>query len=125
MKNRQYLITIVIIILLTNIPAILILPVFFKSGLGWITGSLVSIINFLWLAKNVKQSLDVSGSKAKIRAMKGSLLRYLFLAVYTLLLMTFVKPNILTFGLGLLSAQIAIYIVELVENLKRNKYFRG
>lgn len=125
MENKQYIKKIIIIILLTNIPAILILPMFFKSGIGWITGSLGSLVNFVWLARNIKKSLSVSGSKAKVKAVKGSLLGYMFLAVYAVLLMTFVKPNILTFGFGLLSVQIAIYVVELSEHLKNNKYFRG
>ena len=125
MENKRYIRKIVIIILLTNIIALLCLPNFFKSGIGWIIGSVGSAINFVWLAADVKQSINAYVSKAKIKAVKGSILRYLFLVFYTLVFFVLVKPNIITFGFGLLAAQIAIYIVEILENLKKNKYFRG
>ena len=125
MENKRYIRKIVVIILLTNIIAIFGLLKFFHSGIGWILGSFGSLVNFVWLAKNVKQSMNVYGSKAKVKAVKGSIMRYMFLAVYSFVLLVFVKPNIVTFGFGLLAAQMAIYIDMIIENLKKNKYFRG
>jgi len=60
-----------------------------------------------------------------VNAAKGSLTRYAALTIFALAVFFLVKPNIIIFGAGLLSAQIVIYIVEIVKNLKNNKYFRG
>jgi hypothetical protein len=125
MDNRTYVKRITLTILLTNIPAILSLPWFWKVGIGWIAGSLASAANFLWLAHNVKQSLDLQPSKSKLNAVKGTYLRLLSLLFYTVLIMSFLKPNIIIFGFGLLSAQIVIYLFELVSSTKRSKYLRG
>ena len=125
MENKQYIKRIVTIILLTNIPAILSLPLFFKQSIGWIAGSLASAMNFLWLAHNVKKSLELQPTKSKLNAIKGTYLRLLFLVVYSVIILALVKPNIITFGAGLLIAQIIIYLNELFSNLKKSRYFRG
>ncbi|MBT4332264.1 MAG: hypothetical protein HOD64_03230 [Candidatus Cloacimonetes bacterium] len=52
-------------------------------------------------------------------------MRYAALTIFALTIFFLVKPNIIVFGAGLLSAQIVIYIVEIVGNLRNNKYFRG
>jgi len=125
MDNKTYVKRIIAIILLTNILAILTLPLFFKEGIGWILGSLASAGNFLWLAHNVEQSLNLQPSKSKMKAVKGTYLRLFFLLVYAVLVLTFIKPNIVLLGLGLLAAQIAIYLFEFVSSLKKSKFFRG
>ncbi|MFC1898694.1 ATP synthase subunit I [Candidatus Cloacimonadota bacterium] len=125
MDNKAYVKRILTIILLTNIPAILILPLFFKEGMGWILGSLASAVNFQWLAHNVKQSLSLQPAKSKLKAVKGTYLRLLFLLVYAILILSFIKPNLISLGFGLLAAQIVIYLNELAEYLKKSKFFRG
>ncbi len=124
-KSRDYIKKILVIISLTNILAFLSLPLFFQQSIGWIAGSVASIVNFLWLAKNVKQSINSYASRAKLKSVKGSLLRYAFLIVFSLLIIYLVKPDIIFFGLGLLAAQIAIYLNEIFERIRKNKYFRG
>lgn len=123
MNNKIYVKRIVIIILLTNVPAILSLPLFYKEALGWISGSIASFINFIWLADNVKKSMRLLETKSKLNAVKGTLLRLLFLAVYSVVIVYLLRPNIVVFGLGLLSAQICIYGNEIYENIKKSKYF--
>jgi peptidoglycan biosynthesis protein MviN/MurJ (putative lipid II flippase) len=123
--NNKYIKKILLIILLTNIPAILSLPWFFKQSISWILGSLGSCANFYWLAYNLKKSIGLLPTKSRVHSTKGSLARYAVLTVFALAVFFLVKPNIIIFGAGLLSAQIVIYIVEIVRNLRNNKYFRG
>ena len=125
MENKKYVKRILVIILLTNIPAILTLPLFFREALGWILGSIASTINFVWLAHNVKMSLDLQPTKSKLNAVKGTYLRLMFLLIYSVLILNFVKPNIISFGLSLLAVQMVIYLNEFVKNLKKSRLFRG
>lgn len=125
MNNRIYIRRILSIILLTNILAALTLPLFFSVGAGWIFGSLGSGINFWWLAKNVEASLKLQPSKSKKTALKGTYFRFMFLLVYSVLILSLIKPNPISFGLGLLAAQMVIYINELINGLKESKFFRG
>ncbi|MBN1327307.1 MAG: ATP synthase subunit I [Candidatus Cloacimonetes bacterium] len=101
------------------------MPIIFRESLGWILGSLASALNFWWLAQNIKKCLDLFPAKAKELSLKGTYLRFVFLLVYSVLLIGIVKPNIFSFGLGLLSAQIVIYLHELITRFKDNRYFRG
>ena len=117
MDNRKYVIRLIAIILLTNIPAILTLPMFFRVSLGWILGSLASAGNLLWLAHNVNASLTLDPSKSRLKAVKGSYLRLLVLLVYSILIMSLIKPNIISFGLGLLSGQIVLYLYEFLSRI--------
>ncbi len=123
--NNKYIHKILLIILLTNIIAILTLPWFFKQSISWIMGTIGSAGNFYWLAYNLKKRIGLLPTKSKVNAAKGSLTRYAALTIFALAVFFLVKPNIIIFGAGLLSAQIVIYIVEIVRNLKNNKYFRG
>ncbi|MBT5420594.1 MAG: hypothetical protein HOK80_06855 [Candidatus Cloacimonetes bacterium] len=123
--NNKYIRKILLIILLTNILAILTLPWFFKQSISWILGSLGSGANFYWLAQNLKVSIGLMPTKSRVNSAKGSLMRYAALTIFALTIFFLVKPNIIVFGAGLLSAQIVIYIVEIVGNLRNNKYFRG
>jgi hypothetical protein len=125
MDNKAYVKRIITIILLTNIPAILTLLIVFEEGLGWILGSLASAINFYWLAFNVKASLELQPSKSKLKAVKGTYLRLIFLLVYSVLILSFIKPNLISFGLGLLAAQMIIYLNELAEYLKKSKFYKS
>ncbi len=123
--NQKYIKRIVTIILLTNIPAILSLPWFWRDALSLMLGSFASIVNFLWLAQNIKKSLQYQITKTKLVAVKGSFLRMGALVAYSLLLLVLIKPNLIFFGLGLLSTQIVIYVYEFYKSIKKSKYFRG
>ena len=123
--NNKYIKKILLIILLTNIPAFLSLPWFFHQSISWILGTIGSAGNFFWLAHNLKKGIGLLPTKSRVSAAKGSLTRYAALTIFALAVFFLIKPNIIIFGAGLLSAQIVIYIVEIVRNLKDNKYFRG
>lgn len=124
-ENNKYIKKILLIILLTNILAFLFLPWFFKQSISWIMGTIGSAGNFFWLAHNLKKRIGLLPTKSRVNAAKGSLTRYAILTIFALAVFFLVKPDIIIFGAGLLSAQIVIYIVEIVSNLKNNKYFRG
>jgi len=121
MDNRKYVSRLTTIILLTNIPAVLTLPLFFKVSLGWILGSLASAGNFFWLAHNVNASLALAPHKSKLKAVKGAYLRWLALLLYSILIMSLFRPNLISFGLGLLSGQIVIYLYELTRSFKSGR----
>lgn len=115
MDNRKYVTRLISIILLTNIPAVLTLPLFFKVSLGWILGSLASAGNLAWLAHNVNVSLKLAPGKSKLKAVKGAYLRWLALLFYSILIMSLLRPNLISFGLGLLAGQIVIYLYEITS----------
>ena len=125
MNKRKYLRRILLIIFLTNIIATLTLPLFFNDAIGWILGSFASIGVLLWMAHDIEKNMNLMPGNAKLKTTKSLYLRYLALIVYSVLIIRLVKPNIITFGLGLLASQIAIYFNEIYEKLRRNKYFRG
>ncbi len=125
MNKRKYLRRILLIIFLTNIIATLTLPLFFNDAIGWILGSFASIGVLLWMAHDIEKNMNLMPGNAKLKTIKSLYLRYLALIVYSVLIIRLVKPNIITFGLGLLASQIAIYFNEIYERLRRNKYFRG
>lgn len=125
MKNREYVKRVVLIISLTNLPAIFVLFFFFKESIAWMCGSLISAVNFLWMARNARISFGLEENKSKLNSTKGFFLRYFVLIIYSVIVVKFIKPNIIVFGMGLLAAQMAIYINEIYERVKRNKYFRG
>jgi hypothetical protein len=125
MNNRKYLRRILLIIFLTNIIATLTLPLFFNDAIGWILGSFASIGVLLWMAHDIEKYMNLMPGNAKLKTTKSLYFRYLALIVYSVLIIRLVKPNIITFGLGLLASQIAIYFNEIYERLRRNKYFRG
>jgi len=124
-NTKLYIKNIAIIIFLTNLPVALTLPFYYNKAIGWILGSIGSIINFLWLAKHVKDSLDNQENKAKLKSLKGYYLRFVFLIGYSVLIVLIVKPDIIIFGLGLLASQMVIYLYEIVTRIKDNKFFRG
>ncbi len=125
MKNREYIKRIILIISLTNLPVIFSIFFLFKESISWTCGSLISAVNFFWMAQNAKKSFLYEENKSKLNSTKGFFLRYFVLIIYSVIVVKFINLNIIVFGIGLLAAQIAIYINEIYERVKRNKYFRG
>ncbi|MDY6916144.1 MAG: ATP synthase subunit I [Candidatus Cloacimonadota bacterium] len=124
MKNSKLVNRILFIIFLTNIPAFLTLLVFFKEGLSWILGSLISGINFWWMSREARKQFRLHQNQARLKGFKSFYFRYLVLVVYAVLVVILIKPNILVFGLGMLSAQLAIYINAAFQAIRTNKYFK-
>lgn len=81
-------------------------------------GSLASAVNVILLAKKVASVLGPDEGRAKIASVKGYFIRYAILLVYAVVVMVFVKPDIISFGFGLFAGQIAIYINALYEGIK-------
>lgn len=128
MENRQFLKRILIIICLTILPNLVILPIVYKLSIGWILGSLASAVNFIWLFRQ-GHSLNLYDDKQSMKnSFVGFSLRYLFLIVYSVGVMFFLKPNIIMYGLGLFAAQLAIFInqgYEYIQHSTFGKYYRG
>ena len=79
----------------------------------------------LWLAHNVNASLKLAPGKSKLKAVKGAYLRLLALLFYSILIMSLVKPNLISFGLGLLAGQIVIYLYEFISRLYEQGEHKG
>ncbi len=128
MENDKFLKRILIIIFLTNLPNVIMMPIVYKLSIGWILGSIASTINFIWLFKQALR-LNIYDEKQSMKqSFIGFSLRYLFLAVYSVLVLLLIKPNILMYGLGLFSAQLAIVInqgYEYIRHSSYGKYYRG
>lgn len=70
----------------------------------------------------MKQSLDLDGGREKTFAIKSNTYRYLALVVYAILIVQFIRPDIIIFGAGLLSSQIVIFGYELYRRaVKKEK----
>ena len=126
--NKKYIFTILKIICLTNIPLLIFIAHDFKSTIGWMTGSFAAAVNFLFLAFHTENMIYQGGKSGGKRARASFLFRYLFLAVWSLFIMMVVKPNIITYCLGLLAAQLSIVIYQIYSwlmNSKYKQYFRG
>ncbi len=124
-KKLDYVGKILLIISLTNIPAILTLPLLYRESLGWILGTLASAGNFYWLSYVVKSGLSENASASKLNALKGFYFRFLALVFYAVLVVKFIKQDIIIFGFGLFTVQIIIYVQAIYELVEKNKYFRG
>ena len=129
LENRKFVFLILKIILLTNIPAIVMLIPDFKNSIGWITGSLASGVNF-WFMSQKTSGLDPgSGKKSIVVIMsKAFVLRYAFLAVWSVFVILVIKPNMIAYCLGLFAAQFSlviyhVYILCTTGTLR--KYFVG
>ncbi len=126
LDNPRKLVTqVIVIIFLTDVLAAMTLSLFFNEALGYILGSIGSVIYFLLLARDTRKILDSVSGKAGVQAFKTFYLKYVFLIVYSVVIVKFIRLNILTFGIGLLSSQIVIFISAGWDSLKNNKYFRG
>ncbi|MBW6516658.1 MAG: ATP synthase subunit I [Candidatus Cloacimonetes bacterium] len=108
--TAKYVREILSIVFLTIIAAIMFLPTRFGQAIGWIAGSIGSGLNFYWLYLKVKRSIAVNLQGAQLQSFKGFYLRYLFLTIYSVLVVVLLKPDIIIFGLGLVSVQIVIYL---------------
>lgn len=113
---------ILLIICLTSGLAALILPLFFREALGFILGAAGSAGWFLWLARDIRLGLGLPRKAARKRSLAGHYLRFGALAAYGALVAWLIKPNLVTFGLGLAMSQFAIVIAGAMEAVKRNRY---
>ncbi|MFO7897243.1 MAG: ATP synthase subunit I [Candidatus Cloacimonadales bacterium] len=115
MKNNALLLRIVKWVLWSNLPFLVTAYWFWPEFLGWFLGSVASAGRLIWLEHDVRKTLDLSQKKAKIAGAKGYYFRFLALVIYSVLVVYFLQPNIIMFGMGLLSAQLAIYLDAIRE----------
>jgi|GEM_PF-1452723 len=127
-NNKKYVLLILKIIFLTNLPALVMLLSDFKSSIGWMAGSLASGVNFWFMAK---QTFALMPKNSKANALKTSkifMFRFLFLILWSVLVLLLLKAELMSYCLGLFSAQIAIVAHQIYHSFrygKLKKYFRG
>lgn len=117
-SNDKLLKRVVTMIAISNIPFLIFAYWYLPQSVGWFFGSLGSALRIIWLARDVQKSLIHVEQKAKIAAAKGFYLRFLGLLVYSVAVVYFLKPDIIMFGFGLLTAQICIYIDAVIQRFK-------
>ena len=108
----EYLKKIIILVFITDIIALILMIYYFKQSLGWILGSIASLGNLIWLSISVKENIQKNEKQSQVSSLKSFYMRYPALILYSIAIVYFLKPSILFFGGGLLSGQIAIYILE-------------
>jgi hypothetical protein len=120
-KTAKYVREILTIVFLTNIAAVMFLLTRFGQAIGWITGSVGSGLNFYWLYHKTKKGITLADQGANLHSFKGFYLRYLFLAIYSVIVVVVLKPDIVTFGAGLVSVQITIILHYFYRLLRPEK----
>lgn len=125
-ENKHFVIWVSLLIFLTALPSIFLLGSNFNFGIGWLCGSFGSFVNFIWMAFSTASAMQKGEAKAKVGAIKGFYFRFMFLMVYSVLIIYLLKPNIIGFGVGLISAQICIVLYEIINYVNKSglkKYF--
>ncbi|HPY95672.1 MAG TPA: ATP synthase subunit I [Candidatus Cloacimonadota bacterium] len=128
MTNKQYVNRILFIIFLTVLPLLIVMPLLFIDVIGWVLGSVASAINFYWLFRQTERFNPEDEKACSKNAFIGFNIRYLFLILWSIAVMLILKPNIFLYGVGLLNAQVAIFInttYETIKNSRWAKYYRG
>jgi len=107
---RKYVYHILTIIFLTEIPALLLLTQNVKLWLGYVTGSILSALNFYFQAKGAENRVGLSPSGAKLSVFKNFYIRYLILLIFAVVLIKFLLVNIFSLLAGLLCAPAVVLI---------------
>ncbi|MBC8313220.1 MAG: ATP synthase subunit I [Candidatus Cloacimonetes bacterium] len=106
---------------MTEILALLLIAQNLKLFLGYFLGSIASCINFFFQAKRTEKSLNLPESPARFGAFKNFYLRYLILFGVMIIFVKFLKLNIFSLLVGLVSVPIVVTINSLVEAKKDSK----
>ena len=121
MSNAKYIKKIIRIICLTIGLAFLFLPWQMKEAISFISGAVLSLLNIWWLSRNITGNLSLNENKARLQVFKNFYLRYLVLIVCSIILVKFAGINVIIYGLGLLTGQIVIVSIQLLENFSGSK----
>ena len=109
-STKKFTKKILLIVMATNVFALVSLPVRFEPAIGWIAGTIGSTINFYLLHLSVQRISQQENEQSRLSTFKTFYLRFLFLVFYSVAISLFLKPDILSFGLGLISVQMVIYL---------------
>jgi len=121
-SDKSYVLSILKIILATNIPALAFIFHRFPSSIGWMAGSFASAVNFLIMAFHIINMNTTVERVGANKASKSYIFRYLFLIVWSLFIMIVVKAEIISYCISLLSAQFAIILHHLYTAFRQSKY---
>jgi hypothetical protein len=113
MENKKFVVYLMAIICLTNVVALLFLPLLTKQMLSWICGSTLSLVNIWLMSLKIEKSLLMAEKKARLTAYKDFNIRYLVLIFVSVLAVKYLNLNIVIFGIGLLYGQIWILVLYL------------
>lgn len=116
MNNQEFIKKVIRIICLTIGVSFLFMPWRVMISVSYISGALFSVLNVWWIGRKIESSLNQTESRARLSGLKGFYLRYLILIICSVILVKFVGINIIVYGLGLLSGQIVIIVVQAAES---------
>ena len=120
MKNDTYVKEVIKINLLFILPFLILIFFRYKIALGFITGAIASIINLIIMAYNTYVALNYE-VKIKSKILKTYIGRYLFIILYSIIIIKYLKVNIIFYGFGLLSSTISLIIFEINDKLVKKK----
>jgi hypothetical protein len=115
----NYLKRILGIIAVFDIIALILIKYYPKESLGLILGSIASAVNIVWLANSVRKNIQKQEKESQVSSLKSYYFRYPTIILYSVAIVYFFKVNIIFFGFGLLTGQIAIYLIELKNIIKK------
>jgi hypothetical protein len=115
MRNNKLLTWLMGIICLTNVIALLFLPLLTKGSVSWICGSTLSLLNLVLLARKLEHHLNIGEKQARLAGYKNFNIRYLVLIIMAVAAVKLLKLDIIIFGLGLLSGQIWLFVSYLIR----------
>ncbi|MDP8220807.1 MAG: ATP synthase subunit I [Candidatus Stygibacter frigidus] len=115
LKNKEFIVTLMRLISLTNIITLIFLPLMPRQSLSWICGATLSLLNVWLMSLKIEKNFYLSENKAKLTAYKDFNLRYVILIAGSILAVKYLNLNIIIFGVGLLSGQIWIFILYLIR----------
>ncbi|MDP8210107.1 MAG: hypothetical protein P9M05_04805, partial [Candidatus Stygibacter australis] len=70
LKNKEFIVVLLRLISLTNIIALIFLPLMPRQSLSWICGAFLSLINVWLMSLKIEKNLYSGENKAKLMAYK-------------------------------------------------------
>jgi membrane-bound ClpP family serine protease len=108
-------------LLLTGVVGILIFLIFFpnyEKSLGYLLGAIVGIINFIWMSKTIRKSVEMYESQAKKYMMVHYIFRYV---IYGLTFLFAIRNPLFDFiftMIGFFILKITVLGVQLIGKKK-------
>lgn len=118
---KDYTITILKFIFLTNIVSLLLFWKNFHIWLGFLLGSVAGSLNLYFQAKGTEKNTRFSPGYAKSSVFKNFYMRYLILFAVLILIIKLLPVNIIALLAGVVSLYVVILVHGLLFGFRKNK----
>jgi len=116
---KNYFLTILKLIFLTNLMCALVFWKNFHVWLGYLLGSLAVTVNFYFQAKGTEKDTKLTPGHAKKSVFKNFYVRYLILFAVLILIIKFLPVNLFALVAGVASLYLVIIIHGLIIALTK------